>query len=347
VADIASHYEPMKKLRVLAVMHEGMVPPDDVTGLDTSEEPWKMEFDVIAHLRHMGHQVQKLAVASDLGVIRRAIDEFHPHIVFNLLEDFDEVPIYDQNVVSYLELQRIPYTGCNPRGLLLARDKSISKKLLAYHRIRVPEFAVFHRGRAVRRPPWLAFPLIVKSLVHEASAGISQASVVEDDDKLRERVAFVHERLQTDAIAERYIDGRELYVGVLGNERLQVLPIWEIFLSRLPERSWAIATESVKWNPRYQRKHRIRTGEAEGLSDVEREKIQRIAKRIYRNLYLSGYARIDFRMDGDGRIYVLEANPNPQLAYGEDLAESAEAGGLSYEKLLQRILSLGLRYSPA
>ena len=336
----------MKKLRVLALMHEAMVPPEDTTGFDLREAPWKMEYDVIASLGQMGHDVEKLGVGSDLGAIRRAIDAFQPHIVFNLLEDFNDVPIYDQNVVSYLELQRVPYTGCNARGLLLARDKAISKKLLAYHRIPVPEFAVFHRGRPVRRPPRLGFPLIVKSLVHESSTGISQASVVEDEEKLRERVSFVHERIGTDAIVERYIEGRELYVGVMGNERLEVFPVWEIFLSRLPEGSWAIATESVKWNPRYQRKHRIKTGEAKGLSPGVTERIQKLAKRIYKNLYLSGYARIDLRMDDQEKVYVLEANPNPQLAHGEDFADSAEAGGLPYDRLLQRILNFGLSWSP-
>lgn len=336
----------MKKLRVLALMHEAMVPPEDTTGFDLREAPWKMEYDVIASLGQMGHEVEKLGVGSDLGAIRRAIDAFQPHIVFNLLEDFNDVPIYDQNVVSYLELQRVPYTGCNARGLLLARDKAISKKLLAYHRIPVPEFAVFHRGRPVRRPPRLGFPLIVKSLVHESSTGISQASVVEDEEKLRERVSFVHERIGTDAIVERYIEGRELYVGVMGNERLEVFPVWEIFLSRLPEGSWAIATESVKWNPRYQRKHRIKTGEAKGLSPGVTERIQKLAKRIYKNLYLSGYARIDLRMDEKEKVYVLEANPNPQLAHGEDFADSAEAGGLPYDRLLQRILNFGLSWSP-
>jgi len=336
----------MKKLRVLALMHEGMVPPEDLTGIDVREAPWKMEYDVIGSLEQMGHEVEDLGVGSDLGAIRRSIDLFQPHIVFNLLEDFDDVPIYDQNVVSYLELQRVPYTGCNARGLLLARDKSISKKLLAYHRIPVPEFAVFHRGRPVRRPPRLGFPLIVKSLVHEASTGIAQASVVEDEEKLRERVSFVHERIGTDAIVERYIDGRELYVGVMGNERLEVFPVWEIFLSRLPEGSWAIATESVKWNPRYQRKHSIKTGEAKGLSPAVTERVQKLAKRIYKNLYLSGYARIDFRMDEKEKVYVLEANPNPQLAHGEDFADSAEAGGLPYDRLLQRILNFGLSWRP-
>jgi D-alanine-D-alanine ligase len=336
----------MKKLRVLAVMHDHMVPPEDISGVDLREAPWKMEHDVLSSLKQMGHEVSNLGVGSDLGAIRRAIDQFQPQIVFNLLEDFNDVPIYDQNVVSYLELQRVPYTGCNARGLLLARDKSISKKLLTYHRIPVPEFAVFHRGRPVKRPPRLGFPLIVKSLVHESSTGISQASVVEDEEKLRERVAFVHERIGTDAIVERYIDGRELYVGVMGNDRLEVFPVWEIFLSRLPEGSWAIATESVKWNPRYQRKHRIKTGEAKDLPPAVTERVQKLAKRIYKNLYLSGYGRIDFRMDAQEKVYVLEANPNPQLALGEDFADSAEAGGLSYDRLLQRILNFGMSWSP-
>ena len=336
----------MKKLRVLAVMHDHMVPPEDMSGVDLREAAWKMEHDVLSSLKKMGHEVSNLGVGSDLGAIRRAIDQFQPHIVFNLLEDFNDVPIYDQNVVSYLELQRVPYTGCNARGLMLARDKSISKKLLAYHRIPIPEFTVFHRGRPVKGPPRLPFPLIVKSLVHESSTGISQASVVEDEEKLKERVTFVHERIGTDAIVERYIDGRELYVGVMGNERLEVFPVWEIFLSRLPEGSWAIATESVKWNPRYQRKHRIKTGEAKGLPPAVTERVQKLAKRIYKNLYLSGYARIDFRMDAQEKVYVLEANPNPQLALGEDFADSADAGGLPYDKLLQRILNFGMSWNP-
>jgi D-alanine-D-alanine ligase len=182
--------------------------------------------------------------------------------------------------------------------------------------------------------------------VHESSTGISQASVVQDEEKLRERVSFVHERVGTDAIAERYIDGRELYVGVMGNERLEVFPVWEIFLSRLPEGSWAIATERVKWNPRYQRKHKIESGEAKELPPAVIERIQKLAKRIYKNLYLSGYARIDFRMDAQERVYVLEANPNPHLGLGEDFADSAAAGGLPYDRLLQRILNFGMSWSP-
>ena len=230
--------------------------------------------------------------------------------------------------------------------MLLSRDKALAKKLMGYHRIPVPEFAVFRRRLAIRRPRRLKFPIIVKSLTQEASIGIAQASVVDDDAKLRERVEFIHNSVGTDAIAERFIDGRELYVGVMGNERLQVFPVWEIHFSKMPEGVHRIATDRVKWSAKYQKKHGIKTGEAQELPDGLAERIQRVAKRVYRALEMSGYARMDLRLDADGNIYVMEANANPQLAFGEDFSESAERAGLSYEGLLQRILNVGLRWRP-
>ena len=233
------------------------------------------------------------------------------------------------NVVSYLELLRLSYTGCNPRGMVLSRDKALSKKLMAYHRIPVPEFAVFRRGLAIKRPRRLKFPVIVKSLTQEASIGISQASVVEDDTKLRERVQFVHESVATDAIAERFIEGRELYVGVIGNERLQVFPVWEMEFSKMPEGVHRIATDRVKWSVKYQDKHGIKTSAAKKLPDGMAEMIQRLARRVYRTLEMSGFARMDLRMDEDGKAYVLEANANPQLAFGEDFRRVGRARGVS------------------
>lgn len=336
----------MKKLRVLALMHDYMVPPDDISGHDLATVKWKTEFDVASTLEDTGHDVRKLGVKDDLGLIRQAIDDFQPHIAFNLMEAFHEVGVFDMNVVSYLELLRLPYTGCNPRGMVLSRDKALSKKLMAYHRIRVPDFTVFKRGLAIKRPRKLKFPVIVKSLTQEASIGISQASVVEDETKLRERVQFIHESIGTDAIAERFIDGRELYVGVAGNERLQVFPIWEINLSKLPDGAHRIATDRVKWNVEYQKKHEIETNAATDLAETLSEQIQRVSKRVYRALEMSGYARMDFRLDADGNFFVMEANANPQLAFGEDFAQSAERAGISYEELLQRILNFGLRWQP-
>jgi D-alanine-D-alanine ligase len=336
----------MRKLRVLALMHKELVPPEDTTGHDVGHADWKTEYDVSTTIQEIGHELHTLGVHDELHTVRTAIDERKPHIVFNLLEDFHDIPIFDQNVVSYLELLRVPYTGCNPRGLLLARDKALSKKLLAYHRIPVPSFTVFQIGRAVRPPKRLRFPVIVKSLTQEASAGISQASVVNDEDKLKERVTFIHESIGTDAIVERYIEGRELYVGVIGNQRLDVFPVWEMLFDKMPNGAWRIATDRVKFSRRYQEKHDIKTNAAKNLPNGAAERIPRLCKRVYRTLGLSGYARIDLRVDPEGRVYVLEANPNPQLAYGEDFAESAERAGVSYEALLQRILNLGLRWRP-
>ena len=336
----------MKKVRVLALVHDHLVPPDDTTGIDILEADWKMEYDVVESLREAGHDVRVLGIHDDLSGIRPTVAGFKPHIVFNLLEAFADVTTFDQNVVSYLELLRLPYTGCNPRGLILARDKALSKKLLAYHRIPVPDFTVVRPGRRPVLSKRLAYPLIVKSVFFEASAGISQASVVENFEQLAKRVSFIHEKLGTAAIVEQFIDGRELYVGAIGNERLEMLPVWEMSFAHMPDNRWKIATERVKWSTQYQKKHGIMTDRAK-LDAATTDRIQRIARRTYRALDLSGYARIDLRMDDEGRVFVLEANPNPNLAYGEDFAESAEVSGTSYERLLERIIALGLRWEPA
>jgi D-alanine-D-alanine ligase len=333
------------KRRILALVHQHLVPPDDTTGVDVLEAEWKMEYDVIETLRERGHEVRVLGVHDDLSGIRPAAGYFEPHIVLNLMEAFAGVPTFDQNVVSYLELLRLRYTGCNPRGLILARDKALSKKLLAYHRIPVPDFTVVRHGRAPSLPKRMAFPLIVKSLFFEASAGISQASVVENAEQLDRRVQFIHDSLGTAAIVEQFVDGRELYVGVIGNERLDVFPVWEMSFAHMPDNRWRIATERVKWSTKYQKTHGIMTSAAK-LDEATADRVLKIAKRAYRALDLNGYARIDLRLDGEGRPFVLEANPNPNLAYGEDFAESGEVAGLSYEQLLDRIVTLGMRWKP-
>jgi D-alanine-D-alanine ligase len=334
----------MRKLRIMALMHDSLVPPEDATGRNP-EADWRMEYDVTANLRGLGHEVLNVGCGEDLRVIRQALEEWKPNIVFNMLEDFHDIGVFDQNVVSYLELLRVPYTGCNPRGLMLARDKGLSKMLLAAHRLPVAEYTVMQVGRKVRRPKRLHFPLIVKSLTKEASQGISQASVVDSDDRLAERVQFIHDTVGTDAIVERYIDGREFYIGVLGNQRLDVFPVWELNLSKM-EATWRIATDRVKWNRAYQERHGIKTHEVRNLADGLEERIRHLAKRAYNALSLSGYARIDMRVDAEGKIYVLEANPNPQLAQGEDFADAAEHAGIKYQELLQRIVNLGLSWRP-
>jgi D-alanine-D-alanine ligase len=339
----------MKKLRVLVLMHEDLVPPEKLEG-STDEEiaKWKTEFDVCATLREIGHDIRPLGVRDDLGRIREAIVDWKPHVAFNLLEEFHGVGLYDQHVASYLELMRQPYTGCNPRGLTLTHDKPLMKQILSYHRIPTPKFWTIPLGRKrISLPSKMSFPLLVKSAVEDASLGISQASVVRNEEKLRARVQFVHEQLETDALVEQFIEGRELYVGAIGNQRLVTFPVWEMVFKNMPDDSPRIATARVKWDEKYQKKHGIATDEAKDLPQGVEERIIRLTKRAYRSLYLSGYARMDFRLTDDGALYCLEANANPNLSYGEDFAESAERSGLDYDALLQRIITLGSSYRAA
>jgi D-alanine-D-alanine ligase len=335
----------MRKKRVLVLMHIDLVPPDDVSGKPDAEIfEYKTEYDVINGLRDLGHEVQKLGLYDDLAPLRQAIQDFKPHIVFNLLDEFRGEAMLDQNVVSYLELVQVPYTGCNPRGLMLARDKALSKQILHYHRIRVPRFAVVPAGRKLKRKPArLHYPLIVKSQIEEASFGIAEASIVYNDEKLAERIEFMHAKVGTSLILEQYIDGRELYVGVMGNKRLRVLPVWELEIRRLRADAPKIATRRVKWNLKYQKRRGVKIGPARNLPPELERLLVKTTKRIYRLLQLSGYARIDFRLDAEQRPYFLEANPNADIAYGDEFADAAEAAGIAYEALLDRLLTIGLQ----
>lgn len=339
--------ELSKKLRVLVLVHEDLVPPDTIEGLSAKEiAPWKTEWDVISTVKKMGHDVYPIGVYNNLGVIGNALIEHRPHIAFNLLEEFHGYPLYDQHVVSYLELMKQPYTGCNPRGLTISHDKALSKMVLAYHHIHIPAFAVFHMNRKVKRSKRLKFPLLVKSISEEGSVGIARASIVNDDQKLAERVEFIHRQTKTHAIAEQYIAGREIYVSVIGNQRLQTYTPWELLIEKLPEGAPNIATSKLKWDPAYQEKVGVVTRAAD-LSPEIAKKIASLSKKIYRILFLSGYARLDYRLTDDGRLYLLEANPNPQIAFGEDFADSAKHLGIDYEALLQKIMTLGLSYRGA
>jgi D-alanine-D-alanine ligase len=335
----------MRKKRVLVLMHADLVPPDDIAGKPDAEvSEYKTEYDVVTGLRELGHEVQPLGLFDDLTPLRRAIQNFTPHIVFNLLEEFRGEQMLDQNVVSYLELVQVPYTGCNPRGLMIARDKALSKKILHYHRIRVPRFAVVPAGRKLRRKPArLEYPLIVKSQVEEASIGIAEASLVNNDEKLAERIEFMHAKVGTSLILEQYVDGRELYLGVMGNTRLQALPVWELEMRRLRSDAPRIATRRVKWNLKFQERRGVEIGPARDLPPEVERLLVKTTKRLYRLLQLSGYARVDFRLDGEGRLYFLEANPNPDIGYGNEFAEAAEAAGIDYAPLLDRIIAIGLR----
>jgi D-alanine-D-alanine ligase len=338
----------MKPSRVLVLVHETLVPPADSAGYSEQQiDEWRTEYDVTTSLRAMGHDVKVLGMGDNLAELRSTVTDWQPDLAFNLLEEFQGIVTYDQYVVAFLELMRLPYTGCNPRGMMISRDKALSKQVLAYHRIPTARFVLLPRDRRYREPRRLKFPLFVKSATEDASLGISQASIVHDAHKLRERVEFIHEQTSSDALVEEYIEGREIYIGVIGNDRLTTFPLWELNFGTLPDVMAGIATRKVKWDRKYQLKHGIGTGPALDLPDGLALRIGQLARRIYRALCLSGYARIDLRLKPDGSVFVLEANANPNLALTEDLATSALSSGVGYDALLERIMRFGIGYQAA
>ncbi len=337
----------MKRYRILLMTHKDLVPPETIEGLtDKQIDEVRTEYNVYSTLYNMGHEVILVGVYDSLRELRETIRATKPHVVFNLLEEFSGIPTYDMHVVSFLELMQQRYTGCNPRGLLLSRDKVLTKQVLAWHRIATPAFHLFPFGRRFAEPKKLKFPLFVKSATEDASAGISQASIVDDMKSLRQRVEFIHTQVQSDALVEEYIDGREIYVGVMGNTRLTTLTPWEMDFGSLSRAQEGIATRKVKWDRKYQEKHGIKTRAAKKLGENGLARLDKLSRRIYKALHLSGYARLDFRLREDGSLFLLEANANPNLSHGEDFAESAEVMGMKYDALITRIVNLGLNYMP-
>ena len=313
---------------------------DQDLGAELAKPEWKTEAQILQTLQALGHPCELFGVFNNTDLIRQKIQAYQPDVIFNQVECFNQISAYDQNIVSYLELQGVPFTGCGSVGLTLCKHKAISKQILSYHRVRVPEFTVVPRGRPPVRPKRLKFPIFIKPLKQEASYGIAQASFVETDDQFKQRATFIHERFEQDAIAEEYIDGRELYVSILGNGRLRVLPIRELKFKEVPEDEPKIATFKAKWDEAYRQRWGIENYFASDLEPAVVQRINRTCRRIYRLLAIDGYARLDLRLTPDGQIVFIEANPNPVLARDEDFAESARKANLPYPKLIERIVSL-------
>ena len=333
-----------KKLKVLALF-DAIRPTtvDQDLSHELKTEDWKTEANVLEALQELGCAAEHLAIFDDTDLIRQKFQSFQPELIFNLADQFKNNRAFDQNIVSFLELHDVPFTGCGSTGLTLCKHKGISKKILGYHRIRVPDFAVIPRGKRVMRPKRLAFPILVKPLKEEASLGIAQASFVENDDQFKERVAFIHEKYDNDVIAEEYIEGRELYVSVLGNHRLQVFPLRELVFKEVPPDEPKIATYKAKWDEAYRARWGLENRFAEGLEPAVVRNIEAVCKRVYHLLTIDGYARMDLRLTAKNEVYVIEANPNPMLAPDEDFAQSALKAGLSFPQLIDRITRLGLK----
>jgi D-alanine-D-alanine ligase len=332
------------------------------TSLRTQESK-PTEADVLACLRKLEHDVDTLAVYDDAKVVFDRVDSFKPDIVFNLCETFFSDRAHEPNIPALLQLMKVPYTGAGPDALMLCKDKALAKTLLAFHRIRVARFVVSRRERPLRRLRRFSYPAFVKPIGEEASDGIALASLAKTEDEVLERARFLHDRFETDALIEEYVEGRELYLGVLGNKRLTVFPPREIFFGEpvaltdgqpaaadaspialaMAKDGPRFATAKAKWDDAYRKKWGIRNGPAGPLPPGLEKKLAEIARRVCRILHVRGLGRIDARLTPRGDVVVIEANPNPSLAKEDDFAQAAMQVGIGYEALIQKVLENALK----
>lgn len=328
-------------LNITVLVDPWTIPHDDPQFKHLPAEP-STEYHVIQTLRELCHHVSVLGAVDDIVTIVKTLHDHKPDLVFNLTEQLGGDRQMDKNIAAVLEMTHLPFTGSGPTALLLCRDKRLCKQLLSLHKIRVPNFLYIPRNHKLRVPKNLPYPLVVKPAFEDSSEGISNASLVTNEAALRQRISFIHKGWDQPAIAEEYIQGRELYVSILGNNKLTVLPIWECLFSFNGSEGPHLATYRVKWNAEYRRKWNIEFGFAE-LEPPTVKKIERICKKVYRVLQIRDYGRIDLRLTPNNRLVILEANPNPDIAYGEEVAEAAEKAGITYKKLIDRIIRLALR----
>lgn len=296
------------------------------------------EYEVAEALIEKGHDVFLIGFRENLRRLLDQLEEFEPDLVFNACESFMGKARYDYAVTALLEMKGYRYTGSPPESLLLARDKATSKKILTYHGIRVPRFQVYALGEEVKAPEAIDFPLIVKPTHEDASVGIAQSSVVSSADELAERVAFIHRSFKQSAIAEQLVDGREFYVGVIGNRKPELLPIIELTFDKIPDPEKKIATYSAKWDLEYRERWGIKNIFARRIGDQAQAEIEHAAKVAFQALELRDYGRIDIRLTPDQEVYVLEVNPNPYISFGEDMANAAERLGLDYYAFVERLV---------
>jgi len=296
------------------------------------------EYDVARALIANGHDVSMVGIGNELGPLLERLAAFGPKLVFNGCEAFRGNARHEYAIAAVLEMHGYAHTGSPPTALLVARNKSLTKKVLGYHGIRVPAFAEFHPGEELVRPSELRFPLIVKPLLEDASVGIAQASVVDHDDSLAERVRFIHEKFTQAAIVEELVEGRELYAGLIGNDKVEVLPLVELTFGEPETSEHRIATYKAKWDEEYRKRKKIRNVFAKGLPDELTNKISDICTTAFHALWLQDYGRVDLRLAHDDEVYVLEVNPNPFLAVENEMADAAEKAGLKYNDFVQRIV---------
>jgi D-alanine-D-alanine ligase len=338
-----------KALRILLLFEgrETPLPGGEYEQLMKSGEDLRTEGDVVAALRELGHEVHLGPIREHPREILAHVDLVKPDLVWNLVEAFRGQRSFESHVVGLLELLGVPHTGCGQRSLMICKDKALSKKILRHHRVPVPPFVVSHRTQPLRKLGRSIFPVLVKPLAEEGSVGIVRDSFAENEEQAVRRIAFLHERLKTDVIVEHYVEGREIYAGVLGDSRLKALPLRELQFTKVPDGEPRFASFKAKWDDGYRERWGILNAFAEGLPEKIAPTAANLARRIFRLLQMRGYGRIDMRLASDGQLYVVEANPNPDIGKSEDFAEAAAKAGIAYKDLIQRITRMSLTSAPA
>lgn len=312
--------------------------------LTQGDEP-EAEYEVAVALQAYHHDVRLIGVKDDLRVLLEELKEFQPDVVFNGAESFQGNFGLDYVFAAALEAGGWTYTGSPPLALLLTRDKATSKEVLASHGVKVPGFAIFPQDRPLTPPAALRYPLIVKPVAEDGSAGIAHASVVHDAEALATRVGFIHATFAQTAIAEEFIAGRELYVGVVGNgDALDVLPPVEMVFDKEknpPEER--IATKHAKWHEPYRKRRGIRNVFARPIAQAAKDAIDRTCRAAFRALHLRDYARFDIRLTEDQQVWLIEANANPFISFGHDMANAADKVGMDYYAFIDRIVREAMR----
>lgn len=332
-----------KMPKVLVLFDVGEPTGLDVDYTEDLKSPeWKTERHVLSALRELDYPFAVLGVHDDTGLIREMVERYQPDVIFNMVERFANSLGNENRITSFLELQDVPITGCGSTGITLSKDKTLSKKIASFHGVKVPRFMVHEPGDIVRLDEGMQFPLIVKPIREEASYGISLKSVVQNEEELVDRVCFVQERFKQEALVEEFIVGREVYVGVIGNERLQCLPPREMTFGRNVPVESRFASYSVKWDEDYRDRWGIKNRFLPALNARDQARLNQTCKNIYRALNLTGYARMDLRLTLNSEPIFIEANPNPMLAKDEDFALAARKAGLDYPKLISKIISLAV-----
>jgi D-alanine-D-alanine ligase len=275
-----------------------------------------------------------------------AVVRVEADLIFNLTESYAGDDTKDMNIAGYLDLLGRAYTGAGPHALYLAQDKALAKKIFAFHDIRTPYFATSYRGKLGHSHD-ISFPLIVKPTSEDGSIGIDASSVVGSVKELMEKIHYIHEEFDAPALIEEYIEGREIYAAILGNESPEALPLVELDLSRLPEGTPRIAGKEVKWETETEAYKVTKSAPVEDLDEETTKRVCDTAIAAYQALKLRDYGRIDVRLTEKGEVYVIEANPNPWLASGAEFVMAAKKAGRSYTQLISEIVDLAkARYTP-